>query len=59
MGEKGEGSGGEGGGKWGEGGGNWEWGTPLSTTSIIDGWLKMGLLPPLNRPLSAHQRNAI
>ena len=28
MGEKGEGSG-------GEGGGNWEWGTPLSTPSIL------------------------
>ena len=36
MGEKGEGSGGEGGGKWGKGGGNWEWGTPLSTPSILD-----------------------
>ena len=35
MGEKGEGSGGEGGGKWGEGGGNWEWGTPLSTPSLL------------------------
>ena len=29
MGEKGEGSG-------GKGGGNWEWGTPLSTPSIVD-----------------------
>ena len=35
MGEKGEGSGGKGGGKWGKGGGNWEWGTPLSTPSVI------------------------
>ena len=35
MGEKGEGSGGKGGGNWGKGGGNWEWGSPLSTPSVI------------------------
>ena len=35
MGEKGEGSGGEGDRKWGKGGGNWEWGTPLSTPSVL------------------------
>ena len=32
VGEKGEGSG-------GKGGGNWEWGTPLSTPSVLYEWV--------------------
>ena len=38
MGEKGEGSG-------GKGGGNWEWGTPLSTPSVLGERLLISSLP--------------